>query len=291
MMLALLALAVYADRFWDTYRGRGAEISTYRTVQPRYGEARDASTVMIFVPEHISMKSRIKVEDYNSVPKEDQVQVIKLNRVLKFKTGIYDYSVMTSVFSAMQPELGREEFYPLKISISASEWCGNFYGHLLPDGMGAKRVMHSYFQGEGDVNDYLRAPLYDLYEDDLPILIREFNGPFLKGGEKRNFSILPSLWQSRITHKPLSYKPGWVSKADGGKIRAGGSDHDSFKWTWQVGARNVQYWVQKQYPHYILKWETSEGEKGELTKTRHLPYWDLKSNKNLVLRKELGIAG
>ena len=60
---------------------------------------------MIFVTEDLNAGTGIKVE--SPAPAADRVYVLKLNNVLKFTTGIYDYSVMTSVFSAVEPRTGR----------------------------------------------------------------------------------------------------------------------------------------------------------------------------------------
>lgn len=289
LIVGLLAWTVVADPFWDWYGDKGAEISSYKTTQPRYGEKRDAYTVMIFVPEHTNRSSRIKVENYGKTKKKDRIQVLKLNRVLHFDTGIYNYAVMTSTFSAMQPEFGRRVFYPVKISISSTEWCGNFYEHLLPDGKGSKHVMHSYFEKEGDQEGYIKSPGNDIYEDNLPILIRELKGPFLKTGEKREINLLPSLWCRRITHEPLKYHKSWVKKEQGKTIRVAGEAHKTSKWSWQGCDRVETYWTSTEYPHVILRWKSTLGHSGELVKTIRSKYWSQNKNVDVELRKALGI--
>ncbi len=286
-IIAAVAISAGAGRLGSA--PTEAEISSYRTVQPRYGEKRTARTVLIFVTEHLHRDTRIKVEDYAKTTADRRVHVLKLNRALHFTTGIYEYSVMTSVFSALQPELGRGVLYPMKISIAASEWCGNFYEQLLPDGKGAARTMHSYFEAEGDKRDYLAAPPTDLYEDNLPVLIREYEGEFLPVGQKREFAILPALWESRMTHKPLSYEKGWVRKDVDQLTLAGARPVPAFKWTWQVGDRVVTYWTGAEPPHYILQWRSSTGESGDRIASIHLPYWQHNKNQDLKLRQELGL--
>lgn len=286
-IIAAIAISAGGARVWSA--PTEAEISSYRTVQPRYGENRTAHTVLIFVTEHLRRDSRIKVEDYAKTPADQRVHVLKLNRSLQFTTGIYDYSVMTSVFSALQPELGRGILYPLKISIVASEWCGNFYEQLLPDGKGAARTMHSYFAAEGDKQDYVAAPSSDLYEDSLPVLIREFEGEFMPVGQRREFAILPALWESRMTHKPLAYEKGWVQKNADRVELAGAKSVPAVKWVWQVGDRVVTYWTGAEPPHYILRWRSSTGESGERIASIHLPYWQHNKNLDLKLRREFGL--
>jgi hypothetical protein len=288
LLVAVSAASLSADQFWKTFsNGKGAEISSYKTVQPRYGELREAYTVLIFVPEHMNQKTRIKVENYHKIPKGDQIQIIKLNRVLKFNTGLYDYSVMTSVFTAEGFAGKKYVCCPFKISLSAQEWCGMFYTQLLPDPKGTKRVMHSYFEAEGDTTDYIKGPKNHCYEDNMFIRIREFHGPFMKTGEKMKQSLLPALWHSRMTHKPLNFEKGWLLKEEGGSISTGNGKTKVIKWTWMVGNKKTTAWTNKAYPHIIMKWKTSEGESGKLINTIYRKYWELKSNKDLPLRKEL----
>lgn len=267
-----------------------AEISSYKTVQPRYGEPRVGETVLVYVSEDLNRDTRIKVEDYAKTQPGQRLRVLKLNRSLHFSTGIYDYAVMTSVFSALQPGFCDGILCPAKISITVSEWCGNFYEQILPDSGGAKRIMHSYFEAEGDTEDYMAAPSPNLYEDALPILIREFDGEFIPVGQRREYNILPSLWESRMTHRPLAFEKGSVQKAVDRLPIHGGKSLSVYKWTWHVGSRVVTYWTEKDSPHYIVRWSSSSGESGERIKTIHIPYWEHNKNVDSHLRQELGLS-
>ena len=100
LMTASLLLGAAAGEAADFYTHWGdgkAELSSYKIAQPRYGELREGYGVMIFVTEDINRRTLIKVE--SSTPDKDRLYVLKLNNVLKFTTGLYDYSVITSVFS------------------------------------------------------------------------------------------------------------------------------------------------------------------------------------------------
>ena len=83
--------------FYAHWADGKAEISSYEVVQPRYGELRQGYGVMIFVTESLHRQTFIKVD--SPTPETDQFYALKLNHILNFTTGIYDYSVMTSVFS------------------------------------------------------------------------------------------------------------------------------------------------------------------------------------------------
>ena len=89
LMTALLLLGAATGEAADFYAHWGdgkAELSSYKIVQPRYGELREGYGVMIFVTEDINRRTLIKVE--SSTPDKDRLYVLKLNNVLKFTTGL-----------------------------------------------------------------------------------------------------------------------------------------------------------------------------------------------------------
>ena len=117
--LIAIAPTCSADDVQEAFGEGQAELSSYKTIQPRYGELREATTVMIVVPQDVSRATRIKVEDYANSPPDEWVPVIKFNRVLRFATGIYDYAVMTTVFSSLETPTSTRPERPLKISLAS----------------------------------------------------------------------------------------------------------------------------------------------------------------------------
>lgn len=131
IVLLFLTRPAAAQDFWSWWGDGKGEISSYKIIAPRYGELREGWSVLVFVTEEVSRTTRIKVES-DAIPQNDRAPVLKLNRVVKFNTGIYDYSILTSTFSAVESELGKPRFEPMKISFSAQEWCGHVYQMLIP---------------------------------------------------------------------------------------------------------------------------------------------------------------
>src|SRR5207249_3206702 len=84
--------------FWSTWGDGKAELDGYALTQPRYGELRAGTAVLIFVTEDFSDSARVKA-DPGKHPASDVYPVLKLNFVRDFQTGIYDYNVMTSTFA------------------------------------------------------------------------------------------------------------------------------------------------------------------------------------------------
>ena len=288
LLLAANKPAEKPNGFWDYWGDGKGEVSSYRVIVPRYGELREGFSVLVFVTEDISRTTRIKVES-NVIPPKDRVPVLKLNRVVKFTTGLYDYSLMTSTFSSVNAELGRTPFEPLKISFSAQEWCGHVVQILMPQREQVELTLHSYFQSEGDQKRNIKLPANAAYEDNLPIWIRELNGDVLTTGQKRDLQIFPSSWNSRAAHQQADFQTGWIIKEDGETLKSLEGNAATYRWTWQVGNRKETYWVEKNYPRRILKWNSSDGGSGEIKKTLRVPYWQLHNNSDLPYREQLGV--
>ncbi|MDZ7266992.1 MAG: hypothetical protein ONB48_05530 [candidate division KSB1 bacterium] len=284
----LLTLPAAAQDFWSWWGDGKAELSSYKIKAQRYGELREGYAVLIFVTEDLSRTTRIKVES-EAIPPADRAPVLKLNHVVKFPTGIYDYSLLTSTFSSIESELGRPPFEPLKISFTAQEWCGQVFQMVIPQRDQIEFTLHSYFQGEGDQKRTLKLPANAAFEDNFLIWIRELKGEVLAAGRRREVQIFPSAWALRSGHREAAFQSGWIAKEAEESLKLAGGELSAWRWRWQVGNRSETCWVEKAHPHRILKWQSSDGGTGELIKTLRLPYWQLHDNDDLPYRAQLGI--
>jgi hypothetical protein len=276
--------------FADYWMQGLAEVSTYAVTTERYGELRRAQAVMVFVTEELDDRTRIKVES-GRTPRERRVPVLKLNHVLKFNTGIYDYSLMTSVFAGLSGPGVTRPFEPRKISFSAQEWCGNVYHQLVPGAAGVRSEIRSYFEADGDTEYTLRYPAGTmLYEDELPILLRELDGEWLKAGEAREVQLVPSLWSVRKRHVPVSLSKATITKERKEQRTLAGREREVWKWTLKKGGAVTAYFVEAAQPHKLLGWEDGRGERGVLIETVRNAYWEKHANRDEHLRKELGLA-
>jgi hypothetical protein len=111
--VAVIAPVGFND-YW--YQGK-AEITAYAVEQERYGEIRKAEQVNIFVTEDFSARKQVKLDD-PAAAGADRVPVLKLNTVRRYHTGIYDYSMMQSVFTPVSGDK------TLKTTCSVQDWCG-----------------------------------------------------------------------------------------------------------------------------------------------------------------------
>ena len=109
------------EQYW---KEKGAEILTYRIENNRYGHRRKGKAVHIFVTELFNPHKQVKADFPQS--QEDGLPILKLNRITRFTTGVYDYSLMTSIFSAYDKE--KKVFKDtLKTTTSIQDWCGQSF--------------------------------------------------------------------------------------------------------------------------------------------------------------------
>jgi len=282
---ALVAKPATADEFWAHWGDGQAELNGYRLTEPRYGEKRSGTAVLVFVTEDMSESLRVKA-DPGKHPPSDVFPVLKLNSIRDFQTGIYDYNVMTSTFARVS--LG----WPVaKVSFSAQEWCGHVYHQLLPRAGRIAGLFHSYFDGEADGKDDLELPKDGVFEDALPILLRGWGIAYLKPGETRTVPFLPSLLGARLGHRPLAWGRARIGRANepATVVVAAGSIKVE---TWTVvveGGPTSTYQFESAPPYRLVRWAADTGEEGVLLKSTRLAYWKLNAPGGEKYLKDLGL--
>lgn len=261
------AAATASPAFWTAWGDGKAELSGYRVTTGRYGAPRDGRVVLIYVTEPMDRRVWIK-DDAGDVPAAFRVNVMKLNYALTFQTGIYPYSVMTSVFAPVDPA-GLERFSPAKLVLSAQEWCGSVYQKLIVGPASFASELRSYFHAEGDRDVTVPVAPGTLYEDALLIQLRELDGKFASGKDWTG-TIVPSLWSARKTHVALEPLSATIRRTD---AMRGATPVTRFTLT--CGGVTKTYDVEKAAPRRVLGWTTSDGESAQILKTARLPYWQL----------------
>jgi hypothetical protein len=266
----------FGDAFWKRWGDGRGELAGYELDTPRYGALRHGTAVTIFVTETFSNARRVKA-DPGRHPKRDEFPVLKLNLVQDFPTGIYDYNLMTSAFTALAPVNSRPAGSPTKVSFSAQEWCGHVYAQVLFDVRYARYTAHSYFDTEADSSASLEMPSDVLSEDALLTWARGFSAPLLAPGDSAEAPILGSLRQSRLLHQPLVVSRAHFHRAAAGEsvvVPAGTFDADVYRVNVEHG-RTWTFWIEPAEPHRVLMWSCSDGERARLLGSDRLAYWKL----------------
>ena len=194
-ILAFLSWAqvpIHADDSFGAYWHQGkAEITSYTLEQARYGEIHQGHAVMIYVTEDFSRKKQVKLDNPRAAG-DDRVPILKLNATRKFLTGLYPYSMMTSVFS---PVNGAEDPRTLKITTSSQEWCGHTFTQLNRTQKGYLVLGLSYFESEGDETITLEGAIP---EDEIWTTIRLDPSKLPTGP----FKLIPGTMVQRLKHIP-----------------------------------------------------------------------------------------
>jgi hypothetical protein len=264
-----------------------AELNGYRLTVERYGQQRTGRAVAIFVTEPFSGSKRVKVDDPSQSP-SDVVDVLKLNLVRDFQTGIYDYNTMTSVFSRS------DDFSPLKVSFTSGEWCGHVYEELLFDRRRVTERFFSYFEGES-VDRKLPREADGVTEDNLLILLRGLRGPFLEPGARIEVPILVGAFHRRLMHRPLDWTTAVIERRPGAEtieVPAGTFPVSTYVVTTGDG-RDGRIDIEQAHPHRIVRWAWGPGraaETAELTGTVRVKYWQLNGNGDERYLEQLGLT-
>jgi len=275
------------DQFREYWYSQGAEISRYALQQARYGEIHDGDAVLVFVTEPMNPAIQLKADQ----PDPQNIPVLKLNAVRKFFTGIYPYSIMTSVFAPLDT---RAYPLPLKISSSTQEWCGHVYTQMNLRDHAYRVQMRSYFEKDGDQAFTLQN---DVPEDAIWTMIRIAPQKLPQG----TFSMIPGTVYARLVHRPL--KPQKAVAAlkmiEGQSLE--GNALVRYEINFPAEQRTLRIDFEKAFPHRIQKWEDSyPGLSGKgttvlttsATRTHTLmdAYWQHHGNKDRARLKKLGLG-
>jgi len=271
------------ENFGDYWYSGVAEICRYDLEQSRYGEKRHGDAVLIFVTEDFLPEEQVKKEFGD----KEAISVLKLNKLKKFVTGIYDYSIMTSVFTPIDYRL-----HPvtLKTTFSSQDWCGQSMGQMNLRSGKLKYQTHSYFQAEGDRNFTLSATYV---EEDIWTRMR-LEPQMLPLGE---IDMVPSQEFARLHHrelKPYKAKASLVLQVN--DDRAEKREFYIYKIDYPELDRTLEVICESEFPFQILEWkETISLDNGDnvtsakLTTTLREPYWKYNSTKNKARRDSLGL--
>lgn len=271
--------AADADAFWSHWSDGRAELSGYHLIQPRYGEPREGHAVLVFVTEPFSRSKAVKVDRYDR-SNPDHFTALKLNHARYFQTGVYPYSLMTSVF--VDPAKG---FAPVKASFSGQEWCGHVYEEAIVGSGGVDVQIHSYFEGETD----RRAVPVAMLEDAVFITARGLMSGGPGAAPTGPAELLPSALFRRLKHRPAAPMKTTFAWSGPTTATVPAGRFAVRTLSWDRAGTQCALDVEVAPPHRIIGWRCADGEKAALTGSMRSPYWRQNGNRDAQLRAKLGI--
>lgn len=264
-----------------------AEVNVYELYQNRYKDIHPGKAISIFVTEDFLTDKQVKNETYKN---PNSTWILKNIQLRKFNTGVYDYSLFTSVFTPID----RVKFpKSMKVTATSQEWCGtiftqfnNVFTHDY------KAEQRSYFEKEGDISNIRIKRAY--LEDEVYTVLR-MNPEFLKVGR---INMIPAANYMQLKHLQLktynvecTFRTYKEKEFSGEKLR-------EYRLYYPMLKRTVRIVFEDKAPYKIVGWLDSfpsafDGKmrttKAVLTKQKMIPYWNQNSLEDASLRKELGL--
>lgn len=274
---------VATNNYWT--QGK-AEVNVYELSQNRYKENHPGQLVSVFVTEDFLTDKQVKNETYTN---KNSTWILKNIQLRKFTTGVYDYSLFSSVFTPID----RVKFpKSLKLSASSQEWCGTIFTQFNSINQYDYKVeQRSYFEREGDISNRVKR---SFLEDEIFTVLRM--GPsFLRRGRIR---MIPAVNYLQLRHKNIRTYEVEASIRTYKEKEFKGEKLNEYRLYYPSLKRTVRIIFENKAPYKIVGWiETypsafdgkSRSTKATLKKQKMLPYWSQNSLKDVSLRKELGL--
>ena len=279
----ILTFSGLNERFGDYWYQGAAEITSYDLEQARYGEIHPGTAVTIFVTEDLSRERQVKLDDPYGSP-DDAVNVLKLNATRNFNTGVYPYSMMTSVFTPVHRD---EDGATLKVTASVQEWCGQTFAQVNRTEGGYRIRHYSYFEQDGDGDERLDDVIL---EDELWNIVR-LNPRDLPTG---SLEVLPAASYQRLSHR--DWDPARATAA----VQPSEDDDELMEYRLEYAdlGRTLLIRYRRDFPHEIQYWEESQAgrqrsdtlvTRATLKRRLMLDYWTRNRPTDVELRSQLGL--
>lgn len=229
-----------------------AEFTIYDATIVRYGQARQGAVTHIWVKEPWDDRRGIK----HGGQGQGDYEVIKLNQIISFPTGMYRYEQMWSGFWK------RENAERVKFSLSHHEACGNTFKQLRFTGPVARFTWFSYFEEHGDGERKLHLPPETVFYDELPFKLRLL--AFRGLSKPITVLLIPTIIHAQSDTMKTSPATILQTRRDQGEIE--------FEIRHADGADRLTY--ETKTPFKLLRSERADGSSLRLRKSLFTDYWN-----------------
>jgi hypothetical protein len=261
--------------YW--YQGY-AELSRYELSQARYGDQHAGEAILIYVSEDFSTETETKNEFGDTAT---AIPVLKLNAHRRFYTGVYPYSILTSVFAPIS-----EPNEPaIKLTASVQEWCGMTYQQFNLRNGSYDMQLRSYFPSEADQDLVVDG----LLEDELWTRIRRAPDQLPTGAQR----LIPAAHALQLLHRPTQSEPAELSLEAVSSSPYGDESAQRYTIDYPALGRTVNIYFEAEFPHEILAWTEANRGRGESvavrTNSTMLDYWSRHGSDDDGYRRLLGL--
>lgn len=281
--------AVTGPQFAAHWNAGLAELARYELQQARYGKVYPGEMLVITVTEPFRADRQVKAE--SAAGTQSTVNVLKVQQMRRFATGIYDYALTTTSFRPLHAQPAAA----LKLTGSAVDWCGHAWLQLNRKKDDFAVESRSYFEEPGDTQYRVSAALT---EDEIWQLIRA-NPSALPVGQ---ITMVPSLMSARLRHRETRAEAARGELQQFARLKQ--TEYSLVYAQGQSDERQVAFVFESEFPHRVLEYREvytdvigGGGKKDKLTtvarlkKTLLSPYWQQHDPIYAKERKALGIRG
>lgn len=248
-----------SNELWDDGL---AEVAIYSAKKLTYGKLWDHEMVLVTVKEDFN-KAYYTKADYPYDGK-DLLPVLKLNIFTRVQTTIYPYHYLTSVFVKKD-----DITYPVKMTVSTQEWCGNTFKEWINWGKKTRMVYHSYFDGQGDGSVDVDYEPGDMLAEQLFVSLRSL--PF-KNGYSKKFRLCEPMMSNKFK-KPVWHNASWrISGPE--ELTALDKKLTCWKVVVKTDAFTMTFWFSDEYPFSLIKYTDSHGQEMKVKELSRSAYWN-----------------
>ena len=261
-----------------------AEVSVFQLTQNRYNALHPGNLVNVFVLEDFLTDKQVKNESNKT---ENSTPTLKNIRSSKFTTGIYDYSLHTSVYTP----LNQKKYSTLKVTNTMQEWCGTTFLQLNEKKSNYVIEQRSYFEKEGDKKVKLeKAIVEDAFMNQIRLDYEK-----LPIGE---FELISKLSYTALKHEELK-----IYKASGEIIKYEETDFEGknlleYRYSIKEQSREVSLVFEGVSPFMVVGFTESypsafdkkiRTTTAKLISCERLAYWGMNSPKDAEIRNKIGL--
>ena len=229
-----------------------AEFNVYDATVIRYGHPREATITHVWVKEPWDAKRGIKWDGEG----QGDFEVVKLNQIISYQTGLYRYEQAWSGFWK------RGTAGLVKWSLSHHEGCGNTFKQARIAHGKADYVHFSYFEGEGDGRREIDVPAGAVFYDELPLKLRLTAAHGLT--DPVTLPLFPTVIHSKAG--PMEPAPATIRQTRRGRGEV------EFEVQHAGGTDRLVY--ETKIPFKLLRWKQADGGKLTLRKSLFTDYWN-----------------
>ena len=245
---------------WDDGQ---AEVAVYESSRVIYGVPRPYRAVLVTVKEDFDPKLLVKADP--PLAGRSLVTVLKQNAVREIPTPNYDYRIMTSTFVERADPMRL-----VKLTSGSHEWCGNTWKAVRVRDGRATHAWSSYFDGEADGTEELDLAPRDLFEDQLPLVLR---GLRFADGPTLDVRVAPSLAHNH--GGPLRWRRASIRVGPLERLELPVGSRSAFRVDVTAPDWGGSYWFDAAGTHPLVRLETASGESWRLAEIERRAYWVL----------------